>query len=197
MNFNSKFLHVSAKLPQHHSGEYRGLSLTIEWPRGSTRVGKDKEGKPWRTEMAADYGYVNETSAAGDKEPLDVYIGEDPESDKVFVIEQLKEDGSFDEYKAIFGESDLDSALRLYLKHYPDGWGDNRVGDISEVPFDYAFDQIEEHQEEQKKTASTSGQVAYTADIPPQAISVASKTANNNAKTSGLTYLKALQSMTF
>ena len=158
MRFNSKFLHIAEKLSQRHTTEYRGIPLVIEWPRGSTRVGKDKDGNKWHREMFGDYGYVNDGSTAvGDHEPLDVYIGSE-DSDRVFVIEQLKEDGSFDEYKAIFGEPDLESALRLYLKHYPDGWDDDRVGDISEVPFDYVFDKVKEHQ---AKTATADDPYLY------------------------------------
>ena len=104
--------------------------------------------------MQADYGYIRDTSAAGDGEGLDVYIGE-TESDKVYVVEQLKEDGSFDEYKCLLGFPDLDTALETYLKHYPEGWGEDRVGEVSEYPFGYVFDQIEEHVEGQDKVANT------------------------------------------
>lgn len=146
MNFNSKLLITSAKLPQHHSSNFQNLGLVIEWPKGSVRVGKNKDGKPWKTKMEADYGYVPDTTAAGDKENLDVYVGPDAESDKVYVVEQLKEDGEFDEYKCLLGFPDLDTAYETYLKHYPDGWDDDRVGGVFEVPWDYAFEKIEEHQ---------------------------------------------------
>ena len=106
--------------------------------------------------MLCDYGYIDDGSTAvGDHEPLDVYIGPDEESDKVYVVEQLKEDGSFDEYKCLLGFPDLETAYETYLKHYPEGWDDDRVGDISEVPFDYVVEKVEEHQEGQEKTANT------------------------------------------
>jgi hypothetical protein len=174
MNFESKFLRIAEKLSQRHSTEYRGIPIVIEWPKNSVRTGKDEQGKPWKRTMQCDYGYVSDVNGR-DGEGLDVYIGEDEASDKVFVIEQLDAKGKLDEYKIMLGFPNLDSALEMYLAHYPTGWDDDRVGDISEVPFDYAFDTIEAHQEEQGRTP---------------------KNSSTTVKTAGLTYLKALQSMT-
>lgn len=148
MNFKSKFLITATKLPQHHSGNYRDLDIVIEWPKGSVRVGEDEKGNKWKRKMEADYGYIPDTVAAGDKEGLDVYIGPDEESDNVYVVEQLTEDGEFDEYKVLLGFSDLETAYETYLKHYPDDWDETRVGEVSEVPFDVAFGHIEKNQAE-------------------------------------------------
>jgi hypothetical protein len=151
MQFSSKFLRRADKLSQRHSGDFRGIPIVVEWPQGSTRVGKDKNGKGWKRKMLCDYGYIDDGSTAvGDHEPLDVYIGPDAASDKVYVVEQLTDDGEFDEYKCLLGFPDLESAYETYLKHYPDGWDDTNVGDIFEVPFDYVFDKVEEHLEEQE-----------------------------------------------
>lgn len=151
MNFESKFLHVADKLPQHHSSSFKNLGIVIEWPKGSVRTGKDKNGKKWSRKMEADYGYIPDTAAAGDKEGLDVYIGPNEQSEKVFVVEQLTDDGEFDEYKCLLGFDDLDTAFETYLKHYPDDWEDNNVAEVYEVPFHHLFDAVEEHQE---KTAA-------------------------------------------
>jgi hypothetical protein len=151
MLFSSKLLRRAKKLSQMQSTSFRDLPLIIEWPKGSIRVGEDKNGKKWKREMQADYGYIPDTTAAGDKEGLDVYIGPDEASDKVYVVEQLTDDGEFDEYKVLMGFSDLDIAYETYLKHYPDGWGDTNVGSVSEVPFEQVFDKVEEHQEQQGK----------------------------------------------
>jgi hypothetical protein len=158
MIFISKFL-ISAKLPQHHSTQYQGLDLIIEWPKGSVRVGVDDSGNRWRRTMLADYGYVPHTTAAGDKENLDVYIGPNTDSDKVYVVEQLKKNGDFDEYKCLLGFDTLDEAYDMYLAHYPEGWGDDRVGEVYEVPYDYVFDEIEKHQE--SKQAAMESPMSY------------------------------------
>jgi hypothetical protein len=136
---------VVAKLPQHHSVEYHGIPIVIEWPKGCVREGRDKDGRTWRREMKADYGYIDDTSAAGDAEALDIYIGPDRQESRVYVIEQLDEDGEFDEYKLVTGVPDLESAQRLYLSHYPKEWGEDRLGDVSETDLDSLRRKVEEH----------------------------------------------------
>lgn len=174
MKFNSKFL-VAAKLPQHHSGSYRDLDIVIEWPKNSVRTGKDAQGSPWKRKMLCDYGFVPDTVAAGsDKEGLDVYIGSDENSDKVYVVEQLKDEGEFDEYKVLLGFNTLEEARNTYLAHYPEDWEDTHLGEIFEVPFDYAFEKIEEHREKhrgknpQPKTAKSQSMyhVTETKNVP-------------------------------
>lgn len=135
------------KLPQNQPTTFRGLDLIIEWPKGSTRVGKDKDGKPWAREMSADYGYVPDTTAAGDREDLDVYVGPDEDSDKVFVVEQLTDEGEFDEFKVLLGFDTEKEAFEIYLKHYPEGWEESNVGDVFEVKFDHLFDAVEKNQD--------------------------------------------------
>ena len=142
MEFTSKFL--KAKLHQHST--FRGIPIIIEWPKGSVRTGTNDQGEPWKRKMEADYGYVNSTIGAGDLEPLDVYIGSDEDAADVYVVEQLKEDGSFDEYKVCLGFPDMETAYKTYLSHYPEDWEDTRVGDVDAVPFDEAFDEIERQQ---------------------------------------------------
>lgn len=75
-----------AKLPQHHSVVYHGIPIVIEWPKNSVREGKGKDGKAWRREMKADYGFIDDTEGRGDEEPLDIYIGDDRKSGKVFIV---------------------------------------------------------------------------------------------------------------
>jgi len=139
----------TAKLPQHHSVSWHGMPVIIEWPKGTLREGKDDSGRPWRRQMQADYGYIDDTSAKGDSEPLDIYISdEDPKSGKVFVVEQLKEDGSFDEYKLVAGVPGLERAQELYLAHYPKGWKDDRLGDVYETDLETLREAVEGHQED-------------------------------------------------
>ena len=141
-------LKIEAKLPQNHSVIWKGLNIVVQWPKGTMREGKDKDGKTWRREMKADYGYIDDTSAKGDRENLDIYIGDDRRSDGVFVIEQLKEDGkTFDEYKLVAGVPNLESAQALYLAHYPKGWEDDRLGDVYETSMDNLKGAVEEHKE--------------------------------------------------
>jgi hypothetical protein len=164
-------LRVTAKLPQHHSALYHGIPVVIEWPKGSVREGKGPDGKPWRRTMNADYGFIDDTEAKGDEEPLDIYIasgdwaeGADPSNPKVYIIEQLDGKGDFDEYKLVAGVPDLETAQELYLSHYPKEWGQDRLGDCYEAALDSLRGKVEEHQEgDGKKTAAQ--QVPHSSDF--------------------------------
>ena len=149
---------LNAKLSQMQSVYFHGIPVIIEWPKGSVREGKDKNGKSWRREQKADYGYIDDGSTAvGDNEPLDIYIGDDRKQEAVYVLEQLKEDGkTFDEYKLVAGVPDLESAQRLYLSHYPKEWGDSRLGDCFETDISSLQGAVEKHQEDYNPKISKS-----------------------------------------
>jgi 8-oxo-dGTP pyrophosphatase MutT (NUDIX family)/GNAT superfamily N-acetyltransferase len=113
---------------------FRGLHVVVEFPEGSTRSGTDPKGEKWERKMLHDYGYLKGIPAA-DGDDLDCYVADDEGSDLVFVIEQLKGDGTFDEHKALLGFPDQGAALKGYLSHMPDGWhqfGPLRVYSIGE-----------------------------------------------------------------
>ena len=130
------------KLPNMHSTEIRGIPVVIQWPAGSVRTGERKDGTPFKTNMKCSYGYVPDTTAAGDEERLDVYIGPDESADMVYVVEQVRKDtGEFDEYKVMLNFDSLEDAEKMYNYQLGDD-ADVEMGDISEVPFDYLFDQV-------------------------------------------------------
>ncbi len=114
--------HPSPTSAQREAGNYvkghvrvAGLDVTIETAKGSKR-------KPWHDKvLGAHYGYLKRTEG-NDGDHVDVFLGPDPESDKVFVIDQNKADGSFDEHKALLGFPDAASAKTAYLAGYPDDW---------------------------------------------------------------------------
>jgi ppGpp synthetase/RelA/SpoT-type nucleotidyltranferase len=137
------------KLPNMHSTSFRGLPVVVEWPKGSVRVGKNPDGSEFRTEMKADYGYIPGTESAGDHERVDVYIGPDQDADYVYAVEQLDDDGEFDEYKIMLGFDSLESAEEIFSAHA----GEERMGDISEMAFDYLFDMAEENREAKKEAS--------------------------------------------
>ncbi len=98
-----------------------GMRITLENPAGSTRSGTSPDGKKWETTMAHHYGEFKATEGA-DGDPLDVFIGPRPDTSKVFVIDQNKADGSFDEHKVMMGFADEASARQGYLDNYEAGW---------------------------------------------------------------------------
>lgn len=123
---------------QKEAGNYKmghvkidGYDITIENPKGSVRSGKDANGKEWRTTMNNDYGYIRGTKAV-DGDHIDVFLSDNPEEGRVFVVDQTKQDGSFDESKVMYGFHSLEEAREAYLSNYDAGW-ESRIMAITEV----------------------------------------------------------------
>ncbi|MGQ0335673.1 LPD38 domain-containing protein [Halomonas elongata] len=122
---------------QAEAGNYRkgrvqleGMDIAIENPKGSTRRGTDEKGREWESQMAHHYGDIKGTVGA-DGDNLDAFVGDRPENGKAFVIDQVNDDGSFDEHKVMLGFDSADEAREGYLANYAEGW--QGLGEISEV----------------------------------------------------------------
>ena len=110
------------------SYELNGFKLKIAFPKGSERAGTSPDGEMWKRTMTADYGDIEGLRGAdGDK--MDVFVGPRRDTDKIFVVDQVKEDGSFDEHKVIMGAASEEQARQVYLSNYPAGW--NGLGGIT------------------------------------------------------------------
>ena len=107
-----------------------GIEISIENPKGSTRTGVTREGRRWRTEMKDHYGQILGTeSAEGETENLDVFIGDNLDSDTIFVVDQIDQStGNFDEHKVMLGYTNQMDALRGYKRNYEKGW---KVGPVT------------------------------------------------------------------
>lgn len=97
-----------------------GMPVTIETPMFQSRRGKS-DGVPWSVVCMAHYGYINGTVGA-DGDAIDVFVGPMPESLRVFVVNQVKRDGAFDEHKVMLGFADEQSARDAYMNSYEKGW---------------------------------------------------------------------------
>ncbi|MGO2878513.1 MAG: hypothetical protein ACTIDT_01015 [Halomonas sp.] len=124
---------------EKESGEYAqgdvslmGLDIAIENPKGSERSSTTQEGEQWSVSIAHDYGYIKGTKGA-DGDEVDVFIGPDLESERVFVINQVDKDGEFDEHKVMLGFDSKEAAEQGYLSNYPAGWN---MGSIQEMTVD-------------------------------------------------------------
>lgn len=122
---------------QKESGDYKkghvtiqDFDIAIENPKGSVRSGVDKDGKEWSQEMHNTYGYFEGTKGK-DSDDVDCFLGPNPLSEDVFVIDQLDKDGNFDEHKVMFGFDSSEEAREAYLSNYEDGW--TGLGDITKV----------------------------------------------------------------
>ncbi len=121
---------------QKEAGNYKkahvkihALDIAIENSKGSTRSGTAPDGKKWESEMHSHYGYIKRTIGADD-ENVDVFVGPNPESEKVFIVDQINADGSFDEHKVMLGFDSLLRAKVGYKKNYTKGW---KVGEIKSM----------------------------------------------------------------
>ena len=122
---------------QKEAGNYKkghikvdGLDITIEQPKGSIRRGTDANGKQWKSEIHNTYGYIRGTESV-DGDHIDIFLSDNPTEGKVFVVDQVNKDGSFDEHKVMYGFPDMESAKRAYLSNYEEGW--QGLGSITEV----------------------------------------------------------------
>ena len=116
---------------QKESGVYRkghvrwkGLPITIETAKGQYRSGVDKDGKAWKQQMTAAYGYFKRTLSESDSDHIDVFLSDkDLESEIVFVVNQVDPGtGRFDEHKVVAGTSSEADARACYLSNYEEGW---------------------------------------------------------------------------
>ena len=136
---------------QKESGNYKkghikfgGYDYTIENPKGSTRSGKDADGKEWKVIMHDTYGYIR-GKFGKDGDHLDMFINDKADLDNwngdVFVVDQVNPDGSFDEHKVMYGYDSMDDAEKAYLANYSKGWkGLGNITGASKTEFDKWLD---------------------------------------------------------
>ena len=98
-----------------------GYNVSIENAKGSVRRGTGADGKSWETTMQNDYGYIRGTQGV-DGDHIDVFLSDTPEEGDVFVVDQVNEDGSFDEHKVMYGFPTEQAARYAYLSNYEPGW---------------------------------------------------------------------------
>ena len=126
---------------QKESGNYtkghiniNGFEITIENPKGSYRKGVDSNGKEWKIKMNNDYGYFLK-SIGYDGDHIDVFLGNDFDSKKIFVVDQ-KINGKFDESKVMFGFKTSNEAKKAYLSNYEKDWkGFHKITEVDEETF--------------------------------------------------------------
>ena len=124
-------VHTAPTEAQKRKGNYRmghvfiqGLDVSIESPKGSTRRGVTKDGVKWETKMKNSYGYIrNAARSEADGDHVDVFIGTHPDSEVVFVIDQIEPStGKFDEHKCMVGFLNEKDARDAYAANYQKGW---------------------------------------------------------------------------
>lgn len=121
---------------QKEAGNYKkghlkvaGLDVSIENPAGSKR-------RPEWPTLESHYGYVKDVPArAPDKDHVDVFVKPGTTEDfagDVYVVDQQKEDGSFDEPKTMVGFASEQEAREAYQRNYTPDWKGAR--DVTAMP---------------------------------------------------------------
>lgn len=128
---------------QKKAGNYKkghlsfgGYDFTVETPKGTTRSGKDEQGKPWSVTMHDTYGYIlGKIGVDGDH--IDMFINDAADLDtfdgNVYVVDQVNpETGEFDEHKVMYGYLSEEAATEAYLANYSKDW--KGLGKVTAVP---------------------------------------------------------------
>jgi len=102
----------------------KGIPVVIENPKGSVRWGIGENGRKWVSKMKSHYGYIQHKGEAIDGDKVDVFIGDNFSNNKVFVVNQGK-NNMFDEHKVMIGYPDINTAKESYLACYEKGWEKN------------------------------------------------------------------------
>jgi orotate phosphoribosyltransferase-like protein/2'-5' RNA ligase len=160
--------------PQKEAGNYNkghinvaGLDISIENPESSKREGVDPNGKPWSITMKSHYGYLKRTEGA-DGEHIDTYVRPGLEKDyqgPVFVVNQTKGNGHFDEHKVMIGWTTKAAARRAYLENYEKGW--NRTGTITAFDNPTDFKKWVAEGDGTKPAEQNNAKDADKAELPP------------------------------
>ena len=136
---------------QKEAGNYKkghvsfgGYDFVIENPEGSMRRGKDADGNTWEQRMHNTYGYIL-GKRGKDGDHLDMFINDQADLDnwngKVYVVDQVNADGSFDESKIMYGFDSEAEAREAYLSNYKEGWqGLGRITGVDKDTFDKWLD---------------------------------------------------------
>lgn len=110
---------------------WNGLTVSVETAKGEDRTDKETNGDKWRVTMPATYGYILGTKGA-DKDHVDLFMGDNPESESVFVVNQNQVDSQkFDEHKVMAGFASAKDAQAAYMASFEDGFGDRVFGSIT------------------------------------------------------------------
>lgn len=121
--------------------QFGGYDFTVETPKGTTRSGKDEQGKPWSVTMHDTYGYIlGKIGVDGDH--IDMFINDAADLDSfdgnVYVVDQVNpETGEFDEHKVMYGYPSEEAATEAYLANYSKDWkGLGKVTAVHKATFD-------------------------------------------------------------
>jgi inorganic pyrophosphatase len=127
----------STKRPVKHVVDFNGLPIHIEIEKGETKSGVGPDGKSWEHEYQVPYGEILKTEGR-DGDPVDIYLGPDTSSTRVFIVHQLDPQGNFDEDKVFLGFNYAGEVEKAYKEHGPSwGFGSMEIMDLNSFKTGY------------------------------------------------------------
>jgi hypothetical protein len=117
---------------QAEAGNYRKGKVTIQGLPVSIENAKGSNRRPEWPALSCHYGYIRRTEGR-DGDHVDCFIGPNPDSDRVFVVDQVNQDGRFDEHKCLVGFDSEKEAREAYLANYPKDW---KCGTVTAMSID-------------------------------------------------------------
>lgn len=108
--------------PARRVMNWHGLPIKIEIEVGDDKSGYDERGNQWSHTYTVPYGEIPKSRALSDGDPVDVYVGPADKAALVYVVHQLKRDGSYDEDKCMLNFLSQGDAVLAYKQHGP-VWG--------------------------------------------------------------------------
>lgn len=109
--------------PRLRTVSFHGIPVSIEIEVGQIKSGIDREsGEQWSKIYSIPYGEIPSSRTLADGEGVDVYLGNLPTANFVYVIHQRKRDGSYDEPKVMLQFASQGEAVKAYKDHDP-AWG--------------------------------------------------------------------------
>lgn len=128
INNRTKNINTNPTEAQKKAGNYSmahvyfsGFKITIETAKGGKRYWVDDKGNKGYNVLKNHYGYFSRT-LGHDGDHVDVFLGDNQDSSKIYVVDQNKKDGTFDESKVMLGFNSKKEAKESYLSNFTPDW---------------------------------------------------------------------------
>ncbi len=95
-----------------------GVEFTVDRPVGYVKRGVAEDGSVYETTYSCDYGFIAGT-LGGDGQEIDAYLGKHTGGRDIFIIDQIKSDGTPDEQKVMVAHATMADAIATYDAHTP------------------------------------------------------------------------------
>jgi len=110
------------RAPRNIKKTIHDIPIVIEFKKGDHKPNKRDPSDTWGFEQLADYGFIPNTTSNEEGEGIDVFLGPDLQSERVFLVALMEPDdtATFMEYKVMLGWSTHKEAEQFARNQYWD-----------------------------------------------------------------------------